>query len=287
MASEDETQARLATVENDTVTVLHARDRPGDSISPERRASSTSTRNGSRSWTTTTCGRLRISPSCSRRSRQPGEATSGHRLQRQPRRNRRARCQAGQAGPEPAPRPEGCFGQRHRPAVMRAAPHRRGSRGGRVRADAGRYRGLGPVASHRPRTWSSPRHRRCRSATSATAETCTSTCRAPRGASTAGTAVRGPGPRPAWRLRRTVRALDRDGATATVGNRPRGGPVVPAQVSLRRRPRDLGRAAGMLMGERAIRLSGLRRPVVVPPDVAPWLERIRRIDRLPGEEIPF
>jgi len=56
---------------------------------------------------------------------------------------------------------------------------------------------------------------------------------------------------------------------------------------LERRPRDLGRAAGMLVGERAIKLSGLKRKVVFPPEITPWLEGIRFIDELPSEEVPF
>ena len=56
---------------------------------------------------------------------------------------------------------------------------------------------------------------------------------------------------------------------------------------LERRPRDLGRAFGILLGERAIELSGQRRTVVFPPEITPWLEGIRFIDRLPSEEVPF
>lgn len=54
-----------------------------------------------------------------------------------------------------------------------------------------------------------------------------------------------------------------------------------------RQPRDLGRALGMLLGERAIELSGMKGNHEVSLDAAPWLRDLRRIDRLPPDEIPF
>ena len=47
----------------------------------------------------------------------------------------------------------------------------------------------------------------------------------------------------------------------------------------RRDPRDLGRAAGVLLGERLIELSGLRRRSAVDPALGRWLEDVRRAER--------
>ena len=51
--------------------------------------------------------------------------------------------------------------------------------------------------------------------------------------------------------------------------------------------RDLGRAAGVLLGERAISRSGLQRPEVVPEGLAPWLDAVREVDGLPPDQLPF
>jgi glycosyltransferase involved in cell wall biosynthesis len=46
-----------------------------------------------------------------------------------------------------------------------------------------------------------------------------------------------------------------------------------------RTPRDLGRAVGMLLGERMIAMSGLRERIEIDPSVGTWLEGIRRAER--------
>jgi glycosyltransferase involved in cell wall biosynthesis len=46
----------------------------------------------------------------------------------------------------------------------------------------------------------------------------------------------------------------------------------------RRSPRDLGRAAGVLLGERLIRLSRLGRRTTVDPSLGSWLEPVRRAE---------
>jgi hypothetical protein len=51
--------------------------------------------------------------------------------------------------------------------------------------------------------------------------------------------------------------------------------------------RDLGRALGMLLGERVIRASGLQRKENPPAGIAPWLERLARIDELPEDVVPW
>ena len=56
---------------------------------------------------------------------------------------------------------------------------------------------------------------------------------------------------------------------------------------LERQSRDLGRAAGMLLGERVIERSGLKQRHTVQPGTAPWLEEIRRIDQLPADRLPL
>jgi glycosyltransferase involved in cell wall biosynthesis len=54
-----------------------------------------------------------------------------------------------------------------------------------------------------------------------------------------------------------------------------------------REPRDLARAAGALLGDRAT--AGVRRArgVPLPPEAPAWLRAVREIDLLPPEEIPF
>jgi glycosyltransferase involved in cell wall biosynthesis len=54
----------------------------------------------------------------------------------------------------------------------------------------------------------------------------------------------------------------------------------------RRDRRDLGRAAGMLVGERLIEMSGLKQPKAVEPKVGRWLEEIRRAERDAGTGLP-
>jgi glycosyltransferase involved in cell wall biosynthesis len=54
----------------------------------------------------------------------------------------------------------------------------------------------------------------------------------------------------------------------------------------RRDARDLGRAAGMLLGERVIALSRLTRPIAVDPAVGRWLEDVRRAERDAGTGLP-
>ncbi len=54
-----------------------------------------------------------------------------------------------------------------------------------------------------------------------------------------------------------------------------------------RERRDLGLAIGMLLGERAIELSGLKSRVEFPAEITPWLHGIRAIDGLPPDETPF
>jgi glycosyltransferase involved in cell wall biosynthesis len=44
-------------------------------------------------------------------------------------------------------------------------------------------------------------------------------------------------------------------------------------------PRDLGRAIGVLLGERLIERSGLRRPTIVDPALGQWLEDVRQAER--------
>jgi hypothetical protein len=46
-----------------------------------------------------------------------------------------------------------------------------------------------------------------------------------------------------------------------------------------RTPRDLGRAVGMLLGERMIALSGLQERIEIDPSVGTWLERVRDAER--------
>jgi len=73
----------------------------------------------------------------------------------------------------------------------------------------------------------------------------------------------------------------------TAGNRRQAARWYLRSFRHERRVRDLARAAGMLVGERAIELSRLRRSSSVPPGIAPWLDCIRAIDLLPPEEVPF
>jgi glycosyltransferase involved in cell wall biosynthesis len=54
----------------------------------------------------------------------------------------------------------------------------------------------------------------------------------------------------------------------------------------RRDRRDLGRAAGMLLGERIIELSGLKRHTAIEPAVGRWLEGLRRAERDAGTGLP-
>jgi glycosyltransferase involved in cell wall biosynthesis len=54
----------------------------------------------------------------------------------------------------------------------------------------------------------------------------------------------------------------------------------------RRDRRDLGRAVGMLFGERLIAMSGLKEPKAVEPKVGRWLEEIRRAERDAGTGLP-
>ena len=51
--------------------------------------------------------------------------------------------------------------------------------------------------------------------------------------------------------------------------------------------RDLGRAVGVLLGERAIRMSGLKRSAPLPAGAGRWLEEARRIDQLPADDLPW
>ena len=44
-------------------------------------------------------------------------------------------------------------------------------------------------------------------------------------------------------------------------------------------PRDLARAAGALLGERLVKLSGLRRRTNVDPSLGRWLEPVRQAER--------
>jgi hypothetical protein len=53
-----------------------------------------------------------------------------------------------------------------------------------------------------------------------------------------------------------------------------------------RTPRDLGRAVGMLLGERMIALSGLRERIEIDPSVGTWLEGIRRAERSTRRGLP-
>jgi glycosyltransferase involved in cell wall biosynthesis len=54
----------------------------------------------------------------------------------------------------------------------------------------------------------------------------------------------------------------------------------------RRNRRDLARAAGMLLGERVIALSGLEQPAAVDSAVGGWLEDVRRAERDAGTGLP-
>ncbi len=53
-----------------------------------------------------------------------------------------------------------------------------------------------------------------------------------------------------------------------------------------RTPRDLGRAVGVLLGERAIARSGLRTPPHVDPREGGWLEAVRRLEPAEGASRP-
>jgi glycosyltransferase involved in cell wall biosynthesis len=53
-----------------------------------------------------------------------------------------------------------------------------------------------------------------------------------------------------------------------------------------RTPRDLGRALGMLLGERAIELSGLREQTAIDPSVGRWLAAIREAERSTTTGLP-
>lgn len=53
-----------------------------------------------------------------------------------------------------------------------------------------------------------------------------------------------------------------------------------------RTPRDLGRAVGMLLGERMIALSGLRERIEIDPSVGTWLEGIRQAERSTRTGLP-
>jgi len=72
-----------------------------------------------------------------------------------------------------------------------------------------------------------------------------------------------------------------------VGERRKAARWYLRSFRLEREPRELGRAIGVLFGERAIELSGLKRRVEFPPELTPWLEGIRRIDTLAPDEAPF
>jgi glycosyltransferase involved in cell wall biosynthesis len=54
----------------------------------------------------------------------------------------------------------------------------------------------------------------------------------------------------------------------------------------RRRARDLGRAVGVLLGERLISLSGLRHRPTIDPSVGQWLEAVRQAERAPTTSLP-
>lgn len=49
----------------------------------------------------------------------------------------------------------------------------------------------------------------------------------------------------------------------------------------RRSARDLGRAVGVLLGERLISLSGLRKRTTIDPSLGQWLESVRHAERAP------
>jgi hypothetical protein len=53
-----------------------------------------------------------------------------------------------------------------------------------------------------------------------------------------------------------------------------------------RTPRDLGRAVGMLLGERMIALSGLRERIEIDRSVGTWLEGIRQAERSTRTGLP-
>jgi Glycosyl transferase family 2 len=55
---------------------------------------------------------------------------------------------------------------------------------------------------------------------------------------------------------------------------------------VQRTPRDLGRAAGMLLGERMITLLGLRQPTTVDPSLGEWLEPVREAERATSTGLP-
>jgi glycosyltransferase involved in cell wall biosynthesis len=55
----------------------------------------------------------------------------------------------------------------------------------------------------------------------------------------------------------------------------------------KREPRDLARAAGMLLGERAMDRVRDPNPHPAPPEAEGWLEELRGVDRLAPDELPF
>jgi Glycosyl transferase family 2 len=55
---------------------------------------------------------------------------------------------------------------------------------------------------------------------------------------------------------------------------------------VQRTPRDLGRAAGMLLSERLITLLGLRQPTTVDPSLGEWLEPVRQAERATTTGLP-
>jgi glycosyltransferase involved in cell wall biosynthesis len=79
----------------------------------------------------------------------------------------------------------------------------------------------------------------------------------------------------------------------TSGRRGRAALWYARAFRARRKPRDLARAIGVLLGERLIDFSGLRMPNTVDPRLGGWLEVVRRAERetttgllpLPGIEL--
>jgi glycosyltransferase involved in cell wall biosynthesis len=56
---------------------------------------------------------------------------------------------------------------------------------------------------------------------------------------------------------------------------------------VQRTPRDLGRAVGVLFGERLIGLSGLRKHTTIDPSLGRWLEPMRRAERATTAGLPL
>ena len=71
------------------------------------------------------------------------------------------------------------------------------------------------------------------------------------------------------------------------GHRFRAARWYVRSYAARRDPRDLARAVGVLLGERAIRRSGLGLRERLGPDVGPWLEDVRRAEDGSWEGLPF